>query len=267
MILRSPLVQSHHMPFQSFLLLLPFGLVTCFYTPPPQRESPNLQVRVVIDSTANFYLDTVSVSAEYYHRSLEYPKYDSTLGRYAFVFDGLEKGETKIQIASFLDRALYKEIDLKKDTAIFIKTNELNNFHDAKEMKIPSFDLNDGDTIVIGLESLGCFHFYKENVIVSKSNGKYKVAFNNTRPRGYGLGNMNIKKEFNLEFADTLKMFSAECKKLIKHRSFCVSTTTAHIYIRKGDSVYKLPDIGCGDWQGYNRLVAALDPPWPKIDG
>jgi hypothetical protein len=252
------------MSFRNLLIiLLLFEFSSCFQA---SRRVEFCKLNIALDTSSNFYLDTISVTAKYNHYSSDYQSHDSTIGRYAYTFGLVEKGKIKIQLTSFLNKTFIKEVDLAKDTTIIITANELNNFQDIEERKLPSFDLAEGDTLVVGLKSLGCFHFYKENVIVSKNNGKYTIAFNNTRPRGYGLGNMNLKRQFNLEFADTLNMFSVECKKLLKRPQTCFSTTSAFIYIRKGNLVYKLPDIGCGDWDGYNRLVAALDPPWPKLE-
>jgi hypothetical protein len=253
------------MPFQWLLFLLPFGLATCFYTAPSPQKTRYAQLKISIDSSANFYLDTVSVITKYGNSTAGHQKYDSASGKYAFVFE-VEKGKVQIQVTSFLNKTFTKEVDFDKDTIIFISAVELGNFHDEKERTLPSFDLIEGDTIVIALSSLGCFHYYKENIVVSKRNDKYKIAFNNTRLRGYGLGNMNITKEVDSSFVDTLDMFVAQCKELLKAKQFCFSTTSANVYIRKANSVYKLPDIVCGDWQGYNRLVASLNPPWPKIE-
>jgi hypothetical protein len=251
------------MSFRNLLIiLLLFEFSSCFQA---SRRVEFCKLNIALDTNSNFYLDTIGVTTKYNHYSSNYQAHDSTIGRYAYIFGMVERGKIKIQLTSFLNRTFIKEVELTNDTTIIIKTNELENFQDIHEKKLPSFDLAEGDTLVIGLESLGCFHFYKENVIVSKNNGKYSVAFNNTRPRGYGLGNMNLRREFDIKFEDTLKMFSNECSRLLKHGS-CLSTTTANIYVRRGNFVYNFPEIGCSDWQGYNRLVAALDPPWPKIE-
>lgn len=245
----------------SFALLC-LALISCFHA---SKRLEFSQLKIVIDSSANFYLDTIGVSTKYNNYTIQYREYDSSLGQLVYVLGKIEKGKAKLQLQSFLDRTFTKEIQIEENTTIFIKASELNNFQNAQQKTMPSFDLKDGDTIVIGLQSRGCFHFYKENVIVSISDGKYNVAFNNTRPQGYGLGNMNIKRQFGLEFKDTLDIFSAECRKLLKRGQDCFSTTTANIFIRQGNLVYEFPDFGCKDWEGYNRLVVALDPPWPKI--
>jgi hypothetical protein len=252
------------MSFRNLLIiLLLFEFSSCFQA---SRRVEFCKLNIALDTSSNFYLDTIGVTTKYNHYSSNYQAHDSTIGRYAYIFGLVEKGKIKIQVTSFLNRTFIKDIDLSKDTTIIITANELNNFQDIEERKLPSFDLLEGDTLVVGFQSIGCFHFNKENLIVSKNKEKYNVEFNNTRARPYGLGNMNIKREFSSNFADTLNMFSSECKQLLKRSQTCFSTTSANVYIRKGNLVYKLPDIGCGDWNGYDRLVAALDPPWPKIE-
>lgn len=257
------------MPFRIFLLIVLIGaLISYSCAPKNSKRMEYSTLKVIIDTNANFYLDSINVSTKYNNYTIERIIIDEALNnQLVYVLDSIEKGEAKLLLTSFLDRTFAKEINIDRDSVVFIKASELNNFQNAERKTMPSFDLKDRDTIVIGLKSIGCFHFYNENVIISKDNGKYNVAFNNTRLRGYGLGNMNIKREFDQYFQDTLNMFSAECKKLFKRNYECWSTNNAFIYIRQGNSIYSLPDIGCeDDWQAYNRLIAALNPPWPKTE-
>lgn len=250
--------------------LLVLGLFSCFSA---SKRTEFSKLKIVIDSSANFYIDTISITTNYNQYTLQYQSYDSTLETYAFTIDRLEKGKTVIQLVSFLDRVFKKEIDLAGDTTIFINANELNNFQDEDLKTMPSLRLDDGDTIVIGYSSLGCFHSLKENIIIGKFKNGYTVAFNTSRLKAYGHGNFNAKKNFDLSFSEKVNSFYIACSQFLQDRMedakkglMTESTTSTFIYIRKGNSVIKLPDIGPYDWDGYDKLIAAIDPPWPKIE-
>ena len=109
--------------------------------------------------------------------------------------------------------------------------------------------------------------------MISKGADKYNVAFNTTRLKSYGYGNINLKKEFDLSFGKQVKSFHNSCGDFLRQRKADAkkgiarfSTTSAFVYIRKGNFVFKFPDIGPYDWEGYDNLVTAIDPPWPKLN-
>lgn len=253
----------------SFLLIL-LGLTSCFSA---SKRIEFSKLKIVIDTSANFYLDTVSIKTKYNQYALQYQSYDSVLGTYAFTIDRLEKGKTEIQLVSFLGRVFTKEIDVNCDTTIFINANELGSFEDKVLETMPSLILDDGDTIVIGYSSFGCFHSMKENIVIGKIKDGYDVAFNTSRLKAYGYGNFNTKKNFDSSFSENVNSFYRSCSEFLQDRMedakkgiMATSTTSAFIYIRKGNIVFKLPDIGPYDWDGYDKLIAAIDPPWPKIE-
>ena len=222
------------------------------------------KLRIVVDPNANFYLDSIRISANYKFKVSNYREYDSSLSQDVYMFDSVENGKINLTLVSILNRNYDKNISLQSDTTIIIKENELNNFADAKAKTLTSLNLNDGDTVVVGLSSMGCFHFLKENIIITKTQGTYNVAFNTTRGSAHGLPPMHLNKTFDSSFIHTVDSFYKDCKALLKRRSICMSTTTAFIVVRIGNTVYCFPDIGCGDWQGYDNLVKAIDPPWTK---
>jgi hypothetical protein len=222
------------------------------------------QLRVAVDTNSNFYLDSIRISADYKHRISNYQQYDSLLKQFVYVFDSVANGKIDLTLVSFLNRTRDKKILLQSDTTIIIKESELNNFNDAKARTLTSLDLRDGDTAVIGLSSLGCFHFLKENFIATKIQGKYYITFNSTRGSSYGIPPIHLNKTFDSSFVHTLNNFYKDCKVLLRRKSGCLSTTTAFVFVRIRNTVYRFPEIGCGDWKGYDNLLKAIDPPWTK---
>jgi hypothetical protein len=258
----------HFKTLMTVLLLAGLSSCTDADTSIKENDIQFSRLRVAVDPEANFYLDSISISSDYKFKFSNYSEYDSLLDQLVFVFDSVEHGSIDLTVVSFLNRTYDKNISFQSDTTIFIPRSDLDNFTDDKANKLTSLNLNEGDTIVIGLSSSGCFQFLKENVIVSKKHKNYDVAFNTTRESVYGNSPMHLRKTFDSSFTSTLNRFFDDCKTLLKSRKngklICISTTTTNVVIRMGNTVYHLPEIGCGEWRGYDNLIKAIDPPWTK---
>ena len=218
-------------------------------------------LKIAVDTNTNFYLDSIRISNNYKFIVSNYRDYDSSINQLVYVFDSVTNGEINLTLVSFLNRTYSRNITLQSDTTITIKVNDLNNFIDADANTLTSLKLSDGESAVVGLSSMGCFHSLKENIVLTKSQGNYHIAFNTTRENAHGLPPMHLQKTFDSSFGNTIANFYKDCKMLLKRKSLCISTTTAFVFVRIGNIVYRFPDIGCGDWQGYNNLVKAIDPP------
>ena len=247
------------------VLFLVAGLLSCLYGDKMKGTSGGFsRLRIAIDTNANFYLDSISLSAKYKFEVLQRVEYDSALHQLVYVFDSVENGELKFTLVSFLNRTFDKNISLQSDTTIFINSNELNNFTNVEANLLPPLRLNEGDTVVIGLMSTGCWHFYTENLTVAKNKGKYTVGFNSPGEMGYDQPPMNMIKEFDSSFGIKLNNFFNDCKVLLHSNILCVSTTSTFIFLRMGNSVYRLPDFSCRKWKGYEQLIKAFNPPRKK---
>jgi len=261
-------------PQHSILLFITIAsLYSCFHSDKNTIHAPIEfhRLKMALDTNANFYLDSVRISKPHKFKVSNHRDFDSVLNTFAYVFDSVQTGNLDLTLSSFLGRVIIKKIDFHSDTTIFISRNELQNFENIDSKIAPTLELNDGDTIVIGLSSMGCFHSLKENIIINKSNGRYLLAFNTTRGRSYGYDPMNLHKEFDSSFQHTIQAFYNDCVKLLRKQAendkkglLAMSTTSTYIYIRKGNQVFRLPDIGPLDWDGYDKLIKAIDPPWPK---
>jgi len=249
----------------SKLLLIVFtcSLFLCICSCNSKDDNHNYsRLRIAVDSSANFYIDSIRLFSDFAYSGWHFMEYDTTVGGLVYVFDSVVNSPLDITLVSFLDRNYTKSVSIKSDTTIFISHNELNNFEKEITGTLPV--INDFDTIVIGFSSLGCFHSLNESVVISKQTDKYVVEFNTTRGSSYGYAPINFQKVFDSSFDARIRNFYEDCKALIRRNNFCGSTTSSFIFIRVGNAVYRLPDIGCGDWDGYNKLINAIDPPWPK---
>ena len=135
-----------------------------------------------------------------------------------------------------------------------------------KWVSCPSFcfELADNETLVIGCIYRGCFSSYKETISFSKSASGYAVEIHSNR--GEDLSGINvppdIKKTLAPSFLIHLDKFHDDIEKLSQRKLNC-STSFFTIYVKKGNSVLRLPEIAC-DWDGYRALLKAIDPPWSK---
>ena len=240
------------------------SLYSCGDAENKSQSNNYFRLRIALDTSANFYLDSIGLSSAHMIKGSDYEEYDSILKQGVYVFDSVEKGNVKLTLVSILDRSFDKNIIIHSDTTIQIRRNELYNFIDIKIKSLTSISLNEGDSIVVGLSSAGCFHFLKENIIINKTGGKYYAAFNSTRGISKGLPPIHLKREFDSSFVKEINNFYIDCKSLLKTAGVCISTTSKILLIRIGNHVYKSPYFGCKDWKGYDNLVNRLDPPWLK---
>jgi hypothetical protein len=143
---------------------------------------------------------------------------------------------------------------------------ELKTFHD--EINYSSnpfcFELNNNETLVIGFTYRGCFSLFKETITVVKSESGYDMEIYSTRGRELSdsAAPFTIKKSFDSSLAIHLNKFNDDLEQLPQHTSNSNSSAYV-IYIKKGNSVWRLPEI-TGGWNGYWTLIKAIDPSWPK---
>jgi hypothetical protein len=126
------------------------------------------------------------------------------------------------------------------------------------------FELADNEKLIIGSIYRGCYSGFEETISFSKSTSGYAVEIHSTRGEDLSGNNvpLNIKKTLDPSFLIHLDKFHDDIEKLSQRKLNCTSSFFT-IYVKKGNSVLRLPEIAC-DWDGYRALIKAIDPPWPK---
>jgi hypothetical protein len=232
-------------------------------------------LRVVIDTAARFYIDSVTISASHYNKDFAISRFDSATNTWGFVFDSVKTGTVDITIASLLNTAYTKKINVQSDTSIFIAKADLPAFQIGKKPDIDLLAMQPGEEVTLGMSRQGCFGGFTEKIIVKKKEKGYSVSFFSTRKGEL----LSFKKELEDNFTDTLAVFQECFRDYFKPKwtfrsrtiqsNYIVVTfrgcTTQSTYIfSKLNSAWKFHDSDCTNNTGYEILLRALQVPWLK---
>lgn len=248
----------------SILIVLGFLLAFNRCTNSAKKKISNL--RIAIDKDANFYLDSIQLSSS--HKDDVHQQFDSAVNSMIYVFDSIATGPATITLVSVLNKTVQKNIQINKDTTVWIYANDLPSFAPPvrNEKYFPDFRIENGDSLIIGFIGSGCFNNVKETMVIKRSNDVYRIKYNTNRLRNYkNCGLIHFEKTFDTSFAKQLDSFHNSCHDLFKLSKekglYAVSTTSIEIYILKNGSVFQLPESGTfSNWKGYANLVNLLNP-------
>lgn len=246
-----------------FYLLFVVLLVACTDSPVLRKTQSYATLKVAVPVELLKYIDSP--------RLLLHPSdssyYDSASSQTIFVFDSIRTGPTTITAFSLLTDDLEQKVNLKWDTLIAFNAARLKQFTNENPQNFPdSILLMNGDSLHIGQELRGCFGGSVQKLVICKDGSNYKVLFRIAPARQ--LAKSKIIPGYQAE--KYIAHFFKEAKKLFPNdensgmwRQVNISTTSIFIYIRKGNSVYALPDVGGLEWQGFFALKEQLGLPVP----
>jgi hypothetical protein len=228
-----------------FSLLAITVLLSCQPAGNKQLWKPGFsKLKVIIDTGSVFYLDSIRLSAPWKYTQFV-TSWDTTMNTDVYVFDSVQNGELSISLVSFLSRTCDKKIILASDTTIFVSKNDIRSFSEQKEGELPDRKLSEGDTLVVGLRTIGCFGGSKQCLEIVKSQGMYHTNWHTTWPV---YSNVQLKNVHDSSYSEKLDKFYRSCEKVVmrpRDTSFWHSSTLiTSLYIRKGNLVYPLPDEG-----------------------
>jgi hypothetical protein len=234
-----------------------------------QKHKRHYTLRVIIDTSSNFYLDSVSISAKFvrnpYLGGYIEQTYDSLYKSYAYKFDSVENGSLTIRLQSRLDRNFSKKILLKSDTTIFLSKTEIPSFWEGNLDSLNFIDVNPGEKVCLATYSAGCFHLHIEKSIIQRENEKYRIRFISNRPTSAAPQKTDTTITLNSSFKDSLMDLQSSMIKFLRKKHFGECTTSKAYYIQRGNTVYTFWDITCSDEISYYKILRMIKPDWFKL--
>jgi hypothetical protein len=231
-------------------------LVSCSRT---QKTRKDIKLEVAVNSNFRKYLDYPNIP---YKRD-DSVYYDSVHNRTISVFDSLTNRKTPVTIFSILSDDFCRTIDLQTDTVVLFDTAQYSNFTMGNPKDFISLTTTGFDTIYIGQKVIGCFGGYTEKTVLLKRGKEVKISYKRNNMPDLDFETIIPDSLFNIHF----NSFVIKAKKIfpVKSGGFTIlhfSTTTIDTYIRKGNTVYVLPDLY--DWKGYYNFKKSIG---IKVDG
>jgi hypothetical protein len=159
--------------------------------------------------------------------------------------------------------ATIESIGLNIDTTNYRLTNKPNPTQDSLIRKFPSLSLSNGESVVIGKVSYGCFHYYEEAITIFKMNGQYSITYKKVNSDVNHP--MIIEKHLDTVASNSLSDFSKYCKYAIRNsvkeqsRDSLYIGAEHKIYVTKGKETIIIPSQGTIGWDGYGMLVKRLN--------
>jgi hypothetical protein len=244
---------------------------------------------VKLDSDSAYYLDSVSISANYLRSRRVY---DTTgVYDYIFVFDSVEAGPLSLRLESQLDTSFSKELVLDKDSIIHISRSDLPQFTEVDLDSMNFTALIPGEKICVAMASRGCFHYFTEKTVIRRRKDLFTYDFFSIRNRFMDQFNDDppyrsgyVSGKFDIFLQDSLKKFHSSLQEIRKagegkiKNSYLTkdgeivivremrvgSTTTSWYRIQKGKYVCTITD-GSGEYsKGYASILKMIRPDWFK---
>jgi hypothetical protein len=159
--------------------------------------------------------------------------------------------------------ATIESIGLNIDTTNYVLASKPSPTQDSLIRKFPSLLLNNGESVVIGKLSYGCFHYYDEAITIFKMNGQYSITYK--KVNGDVNHPMIIEKHLDTAASNSLSDFSKYCKFAIRNYVREQSRDSLYIgavhkmYVTKGKETIIIPSEGAIGWDGYGMLVKRLN--------
>ncbi len=232
------------------------------------KEKKRYNLSIVIDTASNFYLDSITIDKSFRADSIpgNYPSvYDSAYKSYAYRFDSVEAGELVISLQSRLDKQYHRQIALESDTTIFLSKNELPVFITGNPDNLIFASMTAGDKICIGYGSSGCFHHYRDKIIIKRDADDYLIDFYSTRTISRDNKPTKTSKRLRPDFKDSLAVFQATIADFIRNNNLDVCTTSQSFYIQRNDTVYRIYDGTCNGVIRYAAIIKPIMPEWFEV--
>jgi hypothetical protein len=224
-----------------------------------QKSRKEIKLKVAVNSTLRKYLDYPSIP----YKLDDSVYYDSLNNQTISVFDSLTNRKTPITIFSILTDDFCKTIYLQSDTTVLFDTTKFSNFTIGDPKDFLSLTTPNFDTIYIGQKVVGCFGGYTEKTVLLKSDKGVKINYKRNNTPDLDLETVIPDSIFNRIF----NSFVIKAKKIFPDKAggltfLHMSTTSIDTYIRKGNTIYVLPDLY--DWKGYDEFKKSIG---IRVDG
>jgi hypothetical protein len=236
--------------FASIVLLL----ISC---KPAAEEVYKLKAGVPLSYT--FYVNLAGVTDEY----SAFYEYDSIRKINLYVFDSIPAREVTITFVSLLTDDYEKTIQLNQDTTILFESMQYDAFVQGEFEDVFNMVLNAKDTLYIGTQSHGCSSF-SGKIKIFKIDTTYQILIST-------LGQPVETITYSLPegtFRELFKVYLYDCRKLLPRPTIqelmLRSTICTGIYMRKGDTIYTLPDPSY--WNGLDTFKKAIVETYQKIE-
>lgn len=250
------------------LLLLLIGTYTLSSSCKQQETIPKkyYNLRIFVDTANTFHLDSIYISSPFKRdpRLTGYnnTNYDSLHLGIGYLFDSTESGPLTIMFQSMADTLAEKKLNLDRDTTIFIKGSELPSFQKAAPENLDLVNIHPGETLCISIQSSGCFHHYKEKMLIQRQSSGFHAEFYSTRNMPDEDPPSNRSLMLKTSFGDSLLSFQNSLIRFVREYSFGGCTTSSSYLIQKGDSVWIIYDDTCSNLIRYYALLQWIKPEW-----